>query len=572
MIQSRSLGLDVDSLRTDSSPADSEIGELICRNPFPSRPLGILGDEDGSRFHDAYFAANPGVWTHGDLITFDDDGQSRIHGRSDGVLNIQGVRIGPAEIYQALREVPEVEEALAVEQVREKGEPRLVLLVVPRKGSSLDGAVSSRIRRTIARQTTPLHVPQLILAIKELPRTHSGKCSERAAADAVSGREATNLEALANPGSLAEIRDALVAVNAPGGPSRSSPRRPDGGTEEELRAIWEELLGIEPIAGDEDFFALGGTSLLAVQLFLEIEKRLGPRLHLSTLLEASTIGELTALIGSPDRHGRQLVLMRPGSDPQPLFLVHSLWGDVLGLRDLTTAMKGGTPVYGLRVENDINTSWSGITVEGLAASYLGVIQAKQPLPPYRIAGHSFGALVAFEMARQLSELDAEVEWLGMIDGELNTACLPPLRRWGHRLALPYHLTRAAAEHPGRALRAIARTPLAKIRPNPRGSVLTPEALPEQVPDWMSDAAPYYQHMALSFMAAADAFRPRPYPGPMTYFVPQVRRFHLYADPVPVWKRVAPNDFELVPVPGPHIGMDSGLPATVIAPVIDDRLK
>src|SRR5215218_8111189 len=125
--QCRSLGLDVRALATEATPTDSPVGELVCRNPFPSRPLGFLGDEDGSRFHDAYFAANEGLWTHGDLIEFDAEGRARIHGRSDGVLNIQGVRIGPSEIYQALREVPEVQEAMAVEQRRD-GDARLVLL------------------------------------------------------------------------------------------------------------------------------------------------------------------------------------------------------------------------------------------------------------------------------------------------------------------------------------------------------------------------------------------------------------------------------------------------------------
>ncbi|HWO46828.1 MAG TPA: AMP-binding protein, partial [Solirubrobacterales bacterium] len=166
-IQCRSLGLDVQALASEATPSGSDIGELVCRNPFPSRPLGFLGDGDRSRFHDAYFSQNEGVWTHGDLIEFDGDGRARIHGRSDGVLNIQGVRIGPSEIYQALREVPEVVEAMAVEQRRPEG-ARLVLLAVLREGADLDADLGKRIRETIAGQTTPLHVPELVVGVAEM--------------------------------------------------------------------------------------------------------------------------------------------------------------------------------------------------------------------------------------------------------------------------------------------------------------------------------------------------------------------------------------------------------------------
>ena len=116
--------------------SSGEVGELVCRNPFPSRPLGFLRDPDGARFHDSYFAEHPGMWTHGDLIEFDPDGSARLHGRSDGVLNIDGVRIGPSEIYTVLRGVPEIADTMAVEQ-RDPGRPggtRMVLLVVLRPG------------------------------------------------------------------------------------------------------------------------------------------------------------------------------------------------------------------------------------------------------------------------------------------------------------------------------------------------------------------------------------------------------------------------------------------------------
>jgi len=115
--QCRSLGLDVRSI-----PEQAKIGELICANPFPSRPTGFYGEASDRRYHDAYFAQNPGVWTHGDLIEITPHGVI-MHGRSDGVMNIRGVRIGPAEIYRILQQIPLIVEAMAVEQTDERGRP-----------------------------------------------------------------------------------------------------------------------------------------------------------------------------------------------------------------------------------------------------------------------------------------------------------------------------------------------------------------------------------------------------------------------------------------------------------------
>jgi acetoacetyl-CoA synthetase len=459
MLQCRSLGLDVQALSTEATPSGSGIGELVCRNPFPSRPLGFLGDEDGSRFHDAYFAANEGVWTHGDLIEFDADGQARIHGRSDGVLNVQGVRIGPSEIYQALHAVPEVEEAMAVEQHRDEG-ARLVLLVVLREGAELDRELSRRIRREIASQTTALHVPELVVAVAELPVTHSGKRSERAGRDAVEGREAGNVRALANPGALQQIGRGVAEAEAALAAGGIGALPEDASTKDEVRAIWETVVGLDGIGDEEDFFALGGTSLQAVQVFTLIRERLGVDLPLSALIETPTVAELTESVEDPGRHFQPLVQMRSGADGPPLFLVHSVWGDVLGMRQLAIAMKSGVPVYGLRARGLNPGEEPQRSVEEMAAAYVEVIRGFQPEGPYRVAGHSFGGLLAFEIARLLCEQGEEIDWLGMIDAELGLAAHPPARRRRYRLAMPFHYARAGLRNPGAALGALRRVPAA----------------------------------------------------------------------------------------------------------------
>ncbi|HEU5062446.1 MAG TPA: acetoacetate--CoA ligase [Solirubrobacterales bacterium] len=566
MIQCRSLGLDVQALATESTPSDSGIGELVCRNPFPSRPLGFLGDEDGNRFHAAYFSQNEGVWTHGDLIEFDRDGQARIHGRSDGVLNIQGVRIGPSEIYQALHEVPEVEEAMAVEQAGEAGS-RLVLLVVLREGTSLDPPLALRIRKAISRQTTPLHVPELLAAVPALPVTHSGKRSERAGRDAVEGRAAANRRALANPDSLEAIRAAVAAAEAARVPREPRELPADASTAEQLQAIWEAVLGLEGIGYEDDYFDLGGTSLQALEIFHLIEERLGVDLPLSILLEVATIAELAEVIANPSRRFAPLVRLRPGAEGPPLFFVHSIWGDVIEMRQVAMAMGADVPVYGVRARGLNPDEEPQRSVEEMAELYVEVIRSRQPEGPYRIAGYSFGGLIAYEIARLLTEDGEKVEWLGLIDSELDAACLPPGRRLGRRMALPLHVGRAAAANPAAALRTAASAVPGLLRRNGKGSQQHP-AITEQPPSWMEGASPTHRRLAEVFLAAGAAYRPRPYRGSMTYFVPQVRRFHLFPDPLPTWRRLTAGTVEVQQVPGSHTEMVSGDSGRVVARQID----
>ena len=196
------LGMDVAVFDEDGNPTTDETpGELVCRNTFPTVPLGIWGDDDGSRLHETYFARFPGVWTHGDLTSRTSNGGFVIHGRSDATLNVAGVRIGTGEIYAALEHVPEVVDALAFAQAWD-GDTRMVLLVVLTSGAVLDDDVRSRIRSTLRERGSPRHVPAVVAQVNELPRTLTGKLAEMAVANTVNGRPVRNRDALANPESL----------------------------------------------------------------------------------------------------------------------------------------------------------------------------------------------------------------------------------------------------------------------------------------------------------------------------------------------------------------------------------
>jgi thioesterase domain-containing protein len=206
----------------------------------------------------------------------------------------------------------------------------------------------------------------------------------------------------------------------------------------------------------------------------------------------------------------------------------------------------------------------------MAASYVEVIRGLQPQGPYRVAGHSFGGLLAFEIARRLEDEGQGVDWLGLIDAELSTAAQIPARRWGHRLALPYHYGRAAMRNPREALRAALEL-IPRLLRRGFSRFQRDAALAESEATWMEGASAQHQRLATHFLELAEDYRPRPYRGSMTYFLPTVRRFHLFADPLPVWRRVTAGSIKIEHVPGPHVGMVSGDSAPVVAAIIDRHL-
>ena len=211
------LGMDV-RVWAENGLAEEGRGELVCARPFPSRPLGLIGDPQGKRFHDAYFVQHDGVWTHGDLVELSRQPHgtsARILGRCDGVMNIHGIRIGPGEIYEILSTtVPEVAHAMAVDQDAplEPGGRRLVLFVVTRPGLALDRPLALRIKREIKARASMAHVPAVIVQVSELPVTHSGKPSEAALQDALSGRPVRNRDALRNPGAIDRAIEELLRL------------------------------------------------------------------------------------------------------------------------------------------------------------------------------------------------------------------------------------------------------------------------------------------------------------------------------------------------------------------------
>ncbi|TGT87576.1 MULTISPECIES: acetoacetate--CoA ligase [unclassified Mesorhizobium] len=205
-IQGPGLGLAVDVWDDDGKPVRQAKGELVCTKAFPSMPIGFWNDPDGKKYQAAYFERFDNVWCHGDFAEWTGHGGMVIHGRSDATLNPGGVRIGTAEIYNQVEQMPEILEALCIGQDFDN-DVRVVLFVRLAAGVQLDEDLEKRIRAKIRAGASPRHVPARIVAVSDIPRTKSGKITELAVRDVVHGRAIKNKEALANPEALELFRN-----------------------------------------------------------------------------------------------------------------------------------------------------------------------------------------------------------------------------------------------------------------------------------------------------------------------------------------------------------------------------
>ena len=524
--QARSLGLDVAAVDADGREVVGRVGDLVCRRPFPSRPLGFLQDPDGSRFHEAYFAQHPDVWTHGDLVEFDADGSARMHGRSDGVLNVDGVRIGPSEIYTVLAGLPGIADAMAVEQrdPRGRGRSRMVLLVVLRPGIALDGELDRTIRRTLRREASAAHVPALVVAVPELPLTHNGKKSERAARDAVHGDVVPNATALRNPECLAGIRAAVENADRRAGEAADVPAATSSHADllAALGRIWRDRLGLPEAEPDDDFADLGGTSRQVMSLLRRVRVELGIDVPVQEFLRAPTLRGLAAAAAAARAEAApDVVLLRAGTG-RPLFVLGDAWGQLNGYAALVERLDTRRPVYGVRLALT-GPDGGRLAVPALAEQARIALRAVQSTGPYRLLGYSFGGLVAYQLAVLLRGDGEQVRLLGLIDVWPPRAALTrgeaAARRWAGRVETVF-----SPDGPGAVVR--------RLREKFRRS-----------------AADAERRVFVGSWSVADGYRPPPYAGAVTYFLAE-RRLPVVGNSLAAWRRVAPH-LLVTEVPGCH---------------------
>lgn len=206
-LQCLALGARIEAWDDDGRPLIGSVGELVLTAPFPATPVGLWGDTTGQRLHATYYSKFPGIWAHGDWIEIAaPPARCVIHGRSDATLNRGGVRMGTAEIYAVVERIPNIVDSLVVDTTRLGVEGQLILFVALLPGASLDDDLRAEIRRRLRDEASPRHVPDVIHAVAEIPRTLNGKKMEVPIKRILGGvpvADAVSREAIANPQALA---------------------------------------------------------------------------------------------------------------------------------------------------------------------------------------------------------------------------------------------------------------------------------------------------------------------------------------------------------------------------------
>jgi amino acid adenylation domain-containing protein len=324
------------------------------------------------------------LYRTGDLGRFLPSGDIEFLGREDFQVKVQGFRIELGEIETALLQHPGVRAAVASAVGEKRGNKRLVAYVV------LDPAAPPTIDelRNVLRAKLPEYaVPQTFMQLDALPLSANGKVD----------------------------RSALPAIDNQKQQRRASDKvGPRTELEKTLARIWEGLLP-GPLSIQENFFEIGGNSLLAVRLMAQLRQELGLELPLATLFEKPTIELLAAAISETAGEltaGRgALVPIQPGGTNAPLFFIHPVGGSVLCYADLARKLGPNQPFFGLQVPPGTQPR----TVEAMATAYIKALKESQPRGPYRLGGWSMGGVVAFDMARQLTAAGEEVSTLALVD-------------------------------------------------------------------------------------------------------------------------------------------------------------
>ncbi|MEU4222091.1 amino acid adenylation domain-containing protein, partial [Actinoplanes sp. NPDC026623] len=359
------------------------VGELYLSGPGVTRGYLHQPARTAERFVAAPYAVAPGerMYRTGDLVRWTVDGVLEFIGRADNQVKIRGFRVEPDEVEVVLEECPGVRRAVVTVAPGPDGAKRLVAyLVAP-------GGDLGRVRRHAHAQLPGHLVPDVFQLIDRVPLGPHGKVD----------------------------RSALPAPSA----SRRERRTGPAATPQEaaLRGLFAEVLGTPDFAGDDSFFEAGGDSLLAMRLTAAIEAKLGLRMPISAVYEAPTPATLaTGLDGRVTNRGMTPLLpLRPDGDGLPLFCVHPARGHGWSFAGLLPHLAPGRPVYALQAPFLGAGAPLPESIEELAEGYVDRIRAVRPRGPYALLGHSFGGLVAYEMAVRLRAAGQRIELLGVLD-------------------------------------------------------------------------------------------------------------------------------------------------------------
>jgi aspartate racemase len=433
-------------------------------------------------------------------------------------VTVRGHRLEIAEIETALREAPGIGDAVVIVRNELPDDRCLAAYVVRVREPGRVPPSSSTLREFLKGRLPDWSIPAVFVFIDSLPTTSTGTIDRQ-------GLPVPDCDPV-------ELTREFIA--------------PRNDLKERLVAIWEELLHLRPIAVADEFFDLGGDSLLGLRLCAEIEKALGRELPLDAIVSAPTIERLAeVLAGTPGRSPRPLMIALKSSGSRlPLFSVPGSIGHPLSLYELARLSDPEQPVYGLEYPEDRSEQPYPARIEDLAARFLPEIRAIQPEGPYRLAGHSFGGLVAFELAHQLVALGQEVSLLALFD------------TWGKGYPAP----RPIAGRVNRHLKQLATLNFRAQRANLAARTLgvyhrLASSLPRALRKRFSRPMTRSEELDAIIQTARRNYQPRTFPGRLVLFrAEQIPDWigSCVEDPYLGWGGLAAKGIEICPVPGDHL--------------------
>ncbi|AUT02008.1 non-ribosomal peptide synthetase [Nostoc sp. CENA543] len=327
------------------------------------------------------------LYQTGDLGRYLADGNLEYLGRTDRQVKIRGVGIDLTQIESLIGEHSDVTQAVVITNEQIPGEQHLVAYIVSHQEQQPQ---TSDLRSFLSQKLADEFIPSDFVCLKSLPLTANGQI---------------NYRALPEPNFVKQQLEGNFVA-------------PHNETELLLTTIWAKLLGIQGFGINDNFFDLGGNSILAVRLFTEIEQNFGVNFPLSTLLQRPTIAELAAMIRQDEsaQEWEHLVIIKPGSSSKPpFFCVNAIWGNILFYRGLASYLSPDQPFYGLQSQGLDGKQTPLSSIPEMAASYIQEMQRVQPQGPYYLGGFSWGGTLALEIAQQLQAQGQEVRLLAIFD-------------------------------------------------------------------------------------------------------------------------------------------------------------
>ncbi|HEX9733566.1 MAG TPA: amino acid adenylation domain-containing protein [Thermoanaerobaculia bacterium] len=461
------------------------------------------------------------LYATGDRARYGADGVLEFLGRLDHQVKIRGFRIELGEIEACLGEHPAVRTAVVLARGETPESKQLVAFVEPvlspvrPPGGGIEGerARAEKLRRFLEERLPPYMVPARILLLDAIPVTANGKVDRQALA------------------ALEEERRTRAVRQV---------RLPRDGLELELTELWQSLLEIRPVGLDDNFFDLGGHSVLAVRLLAHVRERFAYRLSLAELLEAGTVEALARHLrqrsgeaGAED--DKSLVTLARGGSELPLFLIHPAGGTVTCFWSLAQLLGRRRPVYGLQSRGLQNGHFLR-SIKDMAVAYLDEIRQLLPEGPYCLAGWSLGGYVAFEMARRLSADHQPVGLLALLDTTVWDPDEGEARPEDHLAAF------VSEQYPELAQEVLGETHVDGKLERLYDRLASVGQLP---PDFRPGDFRRFYDLYANNVQAVNAYTPHHYPGVLTAFATDVR-----SDPAMGWGAFV-RHVETCPIPGTH---------------------